>query len=202
MNNHNRLNRIYSSMKYRCNNPNIPIYKIYGGRGIEVCAEWLDNEIVITPTGRVSKGWLAFKSWALKNGYADNLTIDRIDVNGNYEPSNCRWVTMKEQGNNRRNNSLITYKGQTKTLAQWCDELKLDYNYIYKRIYQRNWSAEKAFETKGNAKYRNITYNGKTQTLTKWCAEYGLKFATLSIRLKKGWSVERALTEGVHNDGK
>ena len=145
MNNHNRLNRIHSSMKYRCNNPNLPNYRKYGGRGIIVCAEWLDTEIVITPKGRFSKGWLAFRSWAMSNGYADNLTLDRIDVNGNYEPSNCRWVSMKVQGNNRRNNTSITYKGQTKTLAQWCDELDLCYNKTYKRIFHRNWSIEKAF---------------------------------------------------------
>lgn len=148
MSSHNRLNRIHSCMKYRCSNPNIVIYKNYGGRGIKVCKEWLNPEIVKTKTGIVSKGYLAFEKWALENGYQDNLTIDRIDVSGNYEPSNCRWVTMKIQDNNRRNSTSITYKGKTQTLAQWCDELDLCYNKTYKRIFQRNWNVEKAL-TKG-----------------------------------------------------
>lgn len=84
-----RLYRIWLGMKTRCSNSNNHSYKYYGGRGITMCEEWFND-------------YLAFKQWSLDHGYAENLTIDRIDVNGNYEPSNCRWITMSEQQSNKR----------------------------------------------------------------------------------------------------
>lgn len=87
-----RLYKIWCKMKSRCYDKNdIKKYSYYGGRGITVCEEWKNN-------------FVNFQKWAEKNGYCDNLSIDRIDVNGNYEPSNCRWITMAEQQSNKRNN--------------------------------------------------------------------------------------------------
>ena len=88
----------------RCGYPKHPYYKDYGGRGISVCEEWRDYE--------------KFRAWAIKNGYSDNLTIDRIDNNGNYEPSNCRFITIKEQMLNKRNNHWVVYGGERLTVSQ------------------------------------------------------------------------------------
>ncbi len=103
-----RLFHIWSNMKSRCYNQSDKRYKNWGGRGIKVCEEWKNS-------------FETFANWAKENGYNDVLTIDRIDVNGNYEPSNCRWATSKEQANNRRNNHKVTYRGQTHNIAEWSE---------------------------------------------------------------------------------
>ena len=100
-----RLFSIYSGMLTRCRNPNHAHFKKYGGRGIGICEEWSDYSV--------------FRSWALANGYAEKLTLDRKDNDGNYEPSNCRWATGIEQQNNKRNNILVVAFGETKSRKQW-----------------------------------------------------------------------------------
>ena len=89
----------------------------------------------------------AFYKWTLETRKDDSLTIERIDVNGNYCPENCTWATVKEQSNNRTSNVMITYNGKTQNLTQWCKELKLDYKLIHCRIQRSHWSFEKAITT-------------------------------------------------------
>lgn len=145
MSTNSRLNRIYYCMRTRCLNPNFKEFKHYGGRGITICKEWADPEIIaLGRRGRVTKGWLAFKNWAMLNGYKDDLTLDRIDNNKGYSPDNCRWVTMKTQCNNTRRNHLITYKGKTQSLSAWCNELGLNYSTVRARLNTYHWTAERA----------------------------------------------------------
>ena len=146
MGTNSRLNRIYRQMKQRCYNPRHISYKNYGAKGITICDEWKDAEKVPLKDN-ASRGFLAFKSWALNNGYTDNLTIDRIDYTKGYCPNNCRWVTYKVQCNNTKRNHIITYKGETKTMAQWSEKLGIKYGVLAHRINTYGWSIKKAFET-------------------------------------------------------
>lgn len=114
-----RIYHTWRSMKDRCLNKNNDAYPRYGGRGIKICEEWLE--------------FIPFYEWAMANGYRDDLTLDRKDNDGDYEPSNCRWVTMKLQANNRRSNKKITYNNETKTIAEWADYLDLPYSRIEHR---------------------------------------------------------------------
>ena len=121
-------------MKDRCYNKNSKIYRFYGERGITICDEWLHD-------------FQTFYDWAIENGYSDNLTIDRINSFGNYEPNNCRWITLSDQQRNRRNNRYFTYNGETKTLSQWAAEYGFKWEQLRDRIDKLGWSFEKAIST-------------------------------------------------------
>ena len=131
-----KLYAVHQSIKARCYNKNNKQYKDYGGRGIVVCDEWLGEH-----------GAENFIKWSLSNGYANNLTIDRIDNDKGYSPNNCRWTTPKEQGNNTRRNHYITYNGETHTLSQWAEILNLNRATLNSRINLYHWDIEKAFQT-------------------------------------------------------
>lgn len=128
-----RLYKVYESMKARCYRPTVKYYYNYGGRGIKVCDEWLES-------------FENFKAWADKSGYASNLTIERIDNNGNYCPENCTWITKQEQDRNKRTNHYVIYKGQrmllmelsrlTHVAPQTIKKYEKSYNYDYDRIIQ------------------------------------------------------------------
>lgn len=124
----------FCRMKFRCYNKNNPDYKYYGLKGIKICSEWLED-------------FKTFYDWSLANGYKKGLTIDRINVNGNYEPSNCRWVSWKVQQNNRSNNHLITYNNQTHTLSEWANLLNMPVSRLVRRLSSLHWSVERAFTT-------------------------------------------------------
>lgn len=118
-----RIYKTYNAMKDRCTNPNSQFYKDYGARGIRICDEWLGDD-----------GFKNFYDWAMTNGYTDDLTIDRVDVNGNYEPNNCRWTDMKTQNNNLRTNRKITIDGITHTVSEWSEIVGIKRETIFSRL--------------------------------------------------------------------
>lgn len=118
---HTRIYGIWCGIKRRCYSQNSKSFSHYGGKGVIVCEEWKNN-------------FLNFYNWSMENGYNDNLTIDRINNKGNYEPSNCRWITHGEQQRNRSNNIYLEHNGETKTLSEWCIIMNQPYKRIYGRI--------------------------------------------------------------------
>lgn len=112
----------WTAIKQRCNNPNAQAYHNYGGRGIGYCAEW--------------EAFKPFCEWALANGWKKGLDIDRIDNDGDYSPENCRWVTRRENVNNRRKTILLTVNGETKPLTIWAEEICVDRCTIKRWVYE------------------------------------------------------------------
>lgn len=135
----------WNSMIRRCEDPNNEAYKNYGGRGIIVCPEWHDYE--------------NFRNWVNETRPDPSLTLDRIDVNGNYEPDNCRWATVQEQQNNKRSNVMITYFDETHSLMDWCRILNLPYSLIQSRITARGWDFWTAISTPLPAHYYDDCYD-------------------------------------------
>lgn len=141
-----RLYNIWKMMRKRCRCKNRFDYKYYGGKGIKVCEEWDNTDF----------GYDAFRFWALRNGYKDSLTIDRIDNNGDYCPENCRWVTMRMQQYNKPTTKspipdniklkTMTYKGKTLTIKEWANKLGVDHHALRMRL-KRGWSVERTIET-------------------------------------------------------
>lgn len=127
---YSRLHNIWKLMKQRCFNKNATGYHNYGGRGITICKEWLDYNV--------------FVNWAINNGYSDNLSIDRIDVNGNYEPNNCRFVNNIVQANNTRRNNKVYYKGELKTIAEVARISGINYRTLHNRITRGCWDIKDA----------------------------------------------------------
>lgn len=128
-----KLYGVWNTMKSRCYNSSVERYNCYGARGIQVCDEWLHD-------------FSAFRDWALSTGYRDGLTIDRIDPNGNYEPTNCRWLTNERQANNRTTNRFLVFNNETHTVSEWSAITGISPMALYHRL-NRGWSVEKALTT-------------------------------------------------------
>lgn len=133
-----RLYRIYCGIKQRCKNSNSKDFHNYGARGIELCMEWDDS-------------FENFFAWAMNNGYKDKLSIDRIDNNGNYCPTNCRWATVKKQARNRRTNHNVTINGVTRTAIEWAETNGIKKQTILSRL-RRGWSGEEILSAPRGAK--------------------------------------------------
>lgn len=180
-----RLYNIWCGMRERCNNPNSQAYKDYGGRGISICKDWQDD-------------YMNFYNWSINNGYDEKLTIDRINVNGNYEPTNCRWADTKTQCNNTRYNIMITYQDKTQSLKLWCEELNLNYDMIRARWGNPSWkdkSIEEILFTP-NQKQILITYNNETHTISEWSKITNIRHNVIFDRWQKGYYEEDILYKG------
>ena len=197
----------YNSMLQRCENPNAANYDLYGGRGIKVCEEWHDIEV--------------FKKWVKESNYKDGLSIDRIDVNKDYEPSNCRWATAKKQANNRRNTIYVTIDGLTKTISEWAEFSGINRSTLNGR-YQNGirgvmllHKAEDTTFKDGYNRYENSNhyddiktfnennvaekyfYNGEEHSLREWSEITGVNEETLRSRRNRGWSIEDMLSKPI-----
>jgi hypothetical protein len=181
-----RIYRIYAGILQRCNNSKSDRYKNYGGRGIKVCDEWSGKD-----------GFINFYNWSMANGYSDELSIDRIDNDGNYEPSNCRWADAKTQSNNKRWNRNITIDGVTHNITQWSEISGVSRRTIMSRIDKMGWDAKEAIFTPvhktrkafNRSGYRNIEIiKGKTIT------RYTVFFTKNKIKTTKTfYTLEEAL---------
>lgn len=136
-----RLNKIYNGMIDRCYKEKRYVYRLYGERGIKVCPAWLKDP-------------KKFEEWSMNNGYAKNLTIDRINVNGDYCPENCRWVDNKIQQRNKRNNRYIFYNGERKCLSEWCECMNLSKSAISHRVERKGVTWEESLKYYIERKYK------------------------------------------------
>lgn len=164
-----RLHNIWCGMNDRCD----PMHKDsdrYGKRGIKVCDEW--------------KSYEKFAEWARSNGYEDGLSIERKDVNGNYCPENCEWITLGKQARNRRTTKWVEYNGERMSLAQAAELAGLPYKQVHFRI-KKGWSVEKALSTPMR--------RGKSE-LHKKCDEMGLNYHSVYNRIRNGWTEDEAFS--------
>ena len=129
-----RLYSIWRNMLSRCYNPRSEHYKYYGGKGVSVCSEWKES-------------FQAFYEWAISHGYKSSLTLNREDTNGNYAPSNCKWVDSYERNNNTSKNNYITHNGETKTAAEWARQYGI-HRCVFNNRIRRGWSFERAIQVR------------------------------------------------------
>lgn len=171
----------WAAMKTRCTNSNIPEWNHYGGRGIKLCDEWME--------------FIPFMKWAKANGYKEGLTIERIDVNGNYCPENCCWITRAEQQKNKRNSLVYEVEGERKTLTDLSKENNISLTTVKHRL-DFGWSVEDAL-AKARKKWpssKEITFNGETLSARKWAERTGINASCITKRIDHGWTVEDALS--------
>jgi hypothetical protein len=177
---HLREYSAWRHMKGRCYCTSDKKYPSYGGRGIRVCDEWVND----------------FSQFYIDMGDKPegSLSIERIDNDGNYTPENCCWATARQQANNRRSSRLLTYKGKTKTAEQWSRELGIKSFTLRARLDVAGMSVEQAFETPViTRKRKKYTHNGITDTVTGWSLRLGFGRNTISERMRRGMSFKDAI---------
>jgi len=171
-----RIWQIWANMKARCHIKSSSSYYNYGARGINVCDEWRNS-------------FKSFMNWSYRNGYSDELTIERKYVNGNYEPSNCCWIPKSDQGKNKRNNHYLEINGEIKTIAQWSEETGINWDTIDMRI-KHGFRKDNIL---GSPQKRMVTIDGVTKQLGTWAKEYNLKYYVLKNRVNKGYTGKELL---------
>lgn len=184
-----RIYRIHHNMKERCFNKNNHRYKSYGGRGITICDEWLGKN-----------GFICFYNWAIKNGYKDDLTIERIDNNGNYCPENCTWIPLQDQVKNKTSNIYVELNGEKLNLFSFCRKYNHNYDLVRNRISRWGWDLERAL-TQSADRHKYYEYNGEKYSLQQLSDFLGLSIPAIKARLKTIWTIEK-LFEYVEKNGK
>jgi hypothetical protein len=169
--NSDKLYGLWTGIKQRCTNPNALHYARYGGRGITMHPTWVDD-------------FAQFRA-DVGDPSEPGLTLDRVDNAGNYEPSNVRWATRKEQANNRVTNVVLTHAGETMTLKQWSEKLGQKYGLMASR-WKAGLRGEELFAPPKNKRDTEVTFGDKTQTLRAWANETGVPYWTLYWRVKNG----------------
>lgn len=182
----NRLYCIYYNMKTRCYNKNHNHYYLYGGRGITICKDWIDS-------------FESFRDWSLKNGYKEDLEIDRVNNNGPYSPENCRWTTHKINSRNKGNMNLLSAFGELKCLSEWLEDSRcvVDGGALYHRIKNLGWDAEKAMTEKSNRRIRYIEIFNEIKSMSEWTKDPRcvVNYSTFSSRIQNEWDPKTALTK-------
>lgn len=175
----------WCNMKARCDNPGWNGFHNYGGRGISYCERWRSFENFFADMGERPPGF----------------TLERNDVHGDYKPLNCRWATRKEQSENRRDNHLVTHKGETLTVSQWAERLGVNYITLLYRL-RRGIPLERALQSgscrKGRRGSKVISYEGETMTVSQWAERIGVSYGVLLSRVKRGVPLERALQPRIY----
>jgi len=162
-------------------------YNSYGGRGIRICPEWYDEEI---KERRIEN----FMRWALSNGYAFGLQIDRIDNYKGYTPDNCRFVSPKINGRNKRSVKQISFNGETHCLSEWAEKLGVQ-KYILKNRMKQGLPIEKVLSAEVKYKDESLVFKGKTVLLSELSSMFGVSRSLIRQRIKSGWTVEDAVTK-------
>lgn len=178
------VRQIWFGMKQRCNNPKHEAYARYGGRGIKICERWESFQNFMEDMGPRP---------------GPEYSIERLNNDLGYEPSNCKWATRTEQSRNTRNNRRLTYNGETLCVSEWAERFGLHHNRITKRL-ESGWSVEEALTTPASAssprrrRGPEVEFRGLSLTFSEWSLRTGINKATINMRLRAGWSVEEALT--------
>jgi len=181
-----KIYKVFHGMKQRCYNPKNPEYKNYGGRGIKVCDEWLNNFVKFYE-------WMILAGWDNSKS-AKEQTIERNDVDGDYCPENCRLIPLEEQALNRTNSRMVTAFGKTQTISQWAEETNIPLTTIKARIDRLDWNEEKAVSipVKKAKNTKEIEYMGERKSLNAWAKKFGIAQSTVHyLMYSKNMSMEQ-----------